>query len=1016
MKISEYAVKNYQFTMIVFIAVLILGYYSLMNMPKGEDPKFEAPTFFVVSIYPGATASDMEQLVVNRIEKQLKALDTRRVFSTMGDGIAFTVVEFKYENNVNEKYQEVMREINAVRPELPSDIYDIRVQKIQASNVAIYQYALISENASFEDMRKQAEELEKSLKKVNSLKDVKIWGLPKHVINIDLHLDKIAQLKIPITRIAGAIQSENASIPGGSLTIGTKKFNIRTDGAYDNIEEIKNTIINSNGTKIIYLKDVSDVTLGYEDETHVCRFNAHRCAFITVSQKDEQNILAVKDEVDPIIANFQANLPKNMDFKIIFNQVESVSNRLMRFAKDFGLAILLVLITLLPLGLRASFVVMISIPLSLAIGLVLLNLFGFNINQLSIVGMIVSLGILVDDSIVVVENIERYLREGWSPKRAAIEATKQISLAVVGCTATLIVAFLPLLFLPEGSGAFIRSLPVAVVCTIFASMIVSLTIVPFLSSRILSSSHNPEGNLFLRLLKKAISGSYSKVLVRALKYPKISLLISTLIFIFSLTLIPKLGFSLFPKSDKPMFMVDIDLPEGTNISETTKITTQVEEILKKQALIRNFSTNIGKGNPVIYYNLIQKNESESLAQIFVQLQKETQPKEKTKLIDELRIALNSIPNVEIRVNDFEQGPPVEAPLAYRIFGENLDTLRALSYKIEDLVKETEGTLYVANPLKFQPTDLKVNINKDKSGMLGIPTSDIDKTVRLGVAGINVGKYRGDKGDEINMKLSCPKVGRAQNLDVFDKLYVSNVNGTAFPLKQVADIQFVTSQTQIRHYLNNRYFSCTAFVKTGYLAESVNKVIEAKLANFNFPKGYSYTVAGDKENKERSFSGLGMILMITAFAFIGILVLEFRTFKSTMIVLSVIPLGIIGALLMLYFTGNPLSFTGSIGFIALIGIEVKNSILLVDFTNQLRAEGRSLDDAITEAGEIRFVPIVLTSLTAIGGLLPLVIEYSPLYSPLALVLIGGLISSTLLSRLITPVMYKLLPPTILKEEE
>ena len=1016
MKISEYAVKNYQFTLVVFLAALAMGIYSLVNIPKGEDPKFEAPTFFIVSIYPGTTAADMEQLVVNPLENRFKKLDTRRVFTTIGDGISFTVVEYKFGESVNDKFQEVTREVNSARTELPSDIYDIQIRKIQASDVSIYQYALVSENASFGDLQKQADDLSDRLKKITSVKDVKIWGIPKHNVRIDLQLDKIAQLKIPITRIVGALQSENASIPGGSIALGTKKFNIRTDGSFKSLEDVKNTIINSNGTKIIYLKDVADVALGYEDETHICKNNGFRCAFVTVTQKDGQNILAVKDKIEPIVNDFKANLPKNIDFKLVFDQVESVGNRLMRFAKDFGLAILLVLITLLPLGFRAAFVVMVSIPLSLAIGLILLDLFGFNINQLSIVGMIVSLGILVDDSIVVVENIERYLREGWSPRKAAIEATKQIGLAVVGCTAALIFAFLPLLFLPEGSGAFIRSLPAAVVCTVFASMLVSLTIVPFLSSRILVAHENPHGNFFLRGLKRLISGSYSVALIKALKYPKTTLLISTTIFVLSCLLIPKLGFSLFPKSEKPMFMIDIDLPEGTNIAETAKLAKVVEAELKRQSLVVNFSTNVGKGNPPIYYNSLQKNESESLSQIFVQLEKDTKPKEKTALIDELRLKFAKVPNAEIRVNDFEQGPPIEAPLSYRIIGDDLDTLRALSYQLEDMLKSTEGTLYVINPLQYQPTDLKVNINKDKAGMLGIATVDIDRTVRLGVAGVKVGSFRTEKGDDYNMTLSIPKVGRNQNIDFFDKLYVNNVLGNAYPLSQVADIEFVTSQTQIRHYQYNRFFAISAFVKTGFFADGVNKVIEAKLANFKFPKGYTYIVAGEKENKERSFGGLGMILMITAFGFVGILVLEFRTFKSTMIVLSVIPLGVIGALLMLYCTGNPLSFTGAIGFIALIGIEVKNSILLVDFTNQLRKEGYALDEAIKEAGEVRFVPIVLTSLTAIGGLLPLVIEYSPLYSPLALVLIGGLISSTLLSRLVTPIMYKLLPPNVAEVED
>jgi multidrug efflux pump subunit AcrB len=255
-----------------------------------------------------------------------------------------------------------------------------------------------------------------------------------------------------------------------------------------------------------------------------------------------------------------------------------------------------------------------------------------------------------------------------------------------------------------------------------------------------------------------------------------------------------------------------------------------------------------------------------------------------------------------------------------------------------------------------------------------------------------------------------------NYDVFDKLYVNNALGTAIPLKQFITVKFETSPNQIRHWNNDRFIAVTSFLKNGYNTNQVNGELIKKLDNFKFPKGFTYSVSGEAESTKKSFGGLGVIIIITVFGMIAILILEFGNFKSTLIVLSVIPLGIVGAILMLFLWGETLSFTAIVGFIALIGIEVKNSLLLVDFTNQLREEGMEMEQAIREAGEVRFVPILLTSLTAIGGLTPLVVEYSDLYSPLALVLIGGIISSTLLSRLVTPVMYKLLPPKVVVKNE
>jgi multidrug efflux pump subunit AcrB len=1016
MKLPEFAVKNYQFTLIVFIAVFALGLYSLFTMPRSEDPEVHAPQFTVVVVYPGTSPKDMEQLVVDPMEKKIHELDDiKHVTTNISDGLAVMQVIYKYSSNTDDKYQEVVREINSLRGSLPSDIADIRIEKQTPSDVSIYQYALVSENASNTTLKKYAKDLKERLEKIKALKKVAYAGVPEQQVNVKLNLQKISQEKLTQNQVIAALQSENVNIPGGSISIGNSKMNIKTSGNFANLEEVKNTVVYSAQGKVVYLKDIADVNLGYEDETHITRLNGYRCSFVNASLKDKENIIAVQDKVAPVIDAFKKELPANIDLVKVFDQAKSVDVRLSHFTRDFAIAILLVLITLLPLGTRASVVVMISIPLSLAIGLTLMNLLGYNINQLSIVGMIVALGILVDDSIVVVENIERYLRMGYSKLEASVKATSQIGIAVVGCTVLLIFAFLPIVFLPEGAGDFIRSLPLSVITTILASMVVSLTVVPFLASIILKPHESEEGNFLLRAMKKGIHTTYGTVLNKALKHPAITLMIIGGIFIASLALVPVIGSSLFPKSEKPMFLVEIETPEGTNLATTNKVTRYVESVLKKVPEISSFASNVGKGNPRIYYNVGQHNESENYAEIFIQVEG-LQTREKVAVIEKLRQQLKDYPGATIKVKDFEQGPPVEAPLAYRIYSDDLAALRKTAFDVAALIGKVDGTIYVNNPLLVKPTDLKVTINKEKAGILGVASADIDKTVRLGAAGLNVATYREDigKADNYNVNVSIPRNADIQDVSIFDRLYVPSASGLNIPFKNVASVGFESSPNQIRHYDKDRYVTISAFVKPGYNVQQLDQQITAQLNQFKFPKGFSFKVAGEKESKEESFGNLGIILIVTVFGFLGVLILEFKTFKSILIVLSVIPLGIVGGLIMLYFAGETLSFTATIGFIALVGIEVKNSLLVVDFTNQLRAQGRSIEDAIVEAGEIRFVPILLTSLTAIGGLLPLVIEYSELYSPLALVLIGGLISSTLLSRLVTPVMYKLLPPVVVHE--
>lgn len=1015
MKITNFSVKNYQFTLIVFVMLIAIGINSLLNMPRGEDPDFSAPEYNIVVIYPGTSPKDMEQLVVDKIEKKMNELDDiKKIVSKMDDGLAVIDVQFKYESDPDKKYQDVVREMDAIRNDLPADIFDVDILKFSPSDVNIMQVALMSETAPYKNLEEWSKKLKERLEKIKSLKNVDNWAFPQQQVRLSLSIEKMSQDGIALNRVIGAIQNENVNIPGGSIDMGTKKFNIKTSGDYKNLDEIKNTIVASAAGKTVYVKDIADVTSDYEDQNYIARLNGKRGVFVTASRKMGTNIFDVENEMKPVLEQFQKELPKSISYEQSFDNASSVRTRLDHFAGDFAIAIFLVLLTLLPLGFRASLVVMISIPLSLAIGLFLLDITGFTINQLSIVGFVVALGLLVDDSIVVVENIERYLRLGYSKREAAMAATKQIGLAVLGCTATLIFAFLPLLFLPEGAGDFIRSLPAAVVATVLASLFVSLTIIPFLSSRILSNHENPEGNFFLRGLKRLISGSYRKLLHRALARPYVTLIVALAIFAGSIALVPVVGFSVFPASEKPMFMINITTPLGTSLSTTDSVARYVEANIKNVPDLKNYATNVGHGNPRIYYNVVPVGYADNTAQIFVQLNN-TSPDDKKVLIDQLRIKFKDYPNAKIEVKDFEQGPPVEAPIAIRLFSENLDTLRALSFKVEDLLKNTEGTMYVNNDLTTLKTDIKVNVNKEKAGMLGVAVSEIDKTIRMAVTGLNIGTYKEDDGDDYNINITLPRDNK-QTYDVFKKIYVASYSRALIPLSQLADISFQTSPTNIKHYDKDRYTVVTAFVQSSYNTAKVTDGVLKKLKDMQFPKGASYVAAGDIEASQQSFGGLGTIILITLFGLLGILILEFKTFKGTLIVLSVIPLGIIGAVAALLISGNTFSFVAVIGLIALIGIEVKNSILLVDYTDQLRRNGKTINEAIEEAGETRFIPIILTTLTAIGGLIPLVLEKNPLYSPLAWVIIGGLISSTLLTRVVTPVLYKLLAPKVLDKDD
>jgi len=1010
MKISELAVKNYQFTLVIFLMLIALGVYSFISIPQSEDPEFSIPIIPVFAIYPGASPGDIEQLVVDRVEQSLSELeDIKSIKSTVKDGAASVVIEFSSNSDPDKKFDEVARQINAVRSSMPQDLYSLEAIKVSAGNTNIIQSALVSENHSYAQLKETAEGIRDQIGSIPGVKKAEAIAFPERELHIAVDLPRLSLLRLSLTQIMNALQSENANIPGGSIELGAKKFNVKTSGNYKTIEEVEQTIVGSSQGQIVYLKDIASVEWSYEDMRYFGRYNGKRAVFLVANLKQMQNIHAIRDQIYDKFDAIDNTLPAGITLERGFDQARNVSEKLGRLLFDFTFAILLVMITLLPLGFRASGIVMISIPFSIMIGLSGLFLTGFSINQLSIVGSVIALGLLVDDSIVVVENISRWIREGHRPVEAAVSATRQIGPAVLGCTATLVFSFLPLMFLPGMAGKYMMVLPVSVVFIVAGSLFVALTIIPFMTSLFLKGEVDPRGNKVLQAFNRTIDFTYARALHWSLQNPIKTACMALVFFLASLLLVPVIGFSLFPKAGMKQFLITVETPKGSTLWETDKAVRYVESVVSRKPEIRYYMSNIGKGNPMIYYNTFQKSEQSNLGELLCELNLKSQP-EMTEFLDELRDSLNQYVNAKIYVYEFENGIPMDAPVALRIIGDDLDTIQSLASRIEHLIKTTPGATYVRNPLSESLTDLKIDVNRAKAGIFGVPAIEIDRTVRLALAGIQVGKFRESDGDEYPISVRLPK-GKANTPETLDKIYVSSLSGAQIPLSQLSAIAFESSPTLIQHYNKERSVTLTSFVRTGYNTDKVTKEVLDKTAAIKLPEGFRIMPSGEIESRQESFAGIGTAILVAIFGIFAILILEFRTFRSTLIVLSVIPLGILGGILMLFITGYTLSFSAAVGFVALVGIEIKNSILLVDFTNQLRRQGVMIDDAILRAGEIRFLPVLLTTLTAIGGLLPIAVAKSNMYSPLAWVIIGGLITSTLLARLVTPVMYKLMPPQV-----
>jgi len=697
----------------------------------------------------------------------------------------------------------------------------------------------------------------------------------------------------------------------------------------------------------------------------------------------------------------------------VLDQSVGVDERINGFLENLFQGIVLVgVCIMLVFGLRSSLMVMVAIPSSVIIGIGFVALKGYGLQQISIGGLVIALGLLVDNSIVVVENIERYLEMGHSRVDAAIKGTAEVGWAVVSGTVTTSMAFIPIICMPDRGGDFMRSLSVTVIFTLLVSLVIALTITPIIASRIMREHRADSGDkgkkrrLVTRLVQRIVEGLYRSLLRAALKHKVVTLTAVLAVMVFSFYMFRHVGLSFFPKAEKPQILVQIKLPEGANIDKTNRVASDVESILEQIDDVSSYTTSVGRGGPKIYYNFSSRHYESNYAEIFVQL-KAYEPGHFHDLLAGLRERLSRFPEGRIVVREFEQGPVPKPPLEVVIKGDTLDVLKQLADHVESVFLNTAGTTNIENGTGRARTDIHFDINREKANLLGVPVHEIDQTIRTCIAGAAVSKYRDKEGNEYDIVLRSPVEGRFNIRDV-DKIYVRSFFGRSVPLTQISSVRFLRAPSVIKRKDMERMASVTAFIASGYSLDDTAARVRAELNKHSWPHGYTWEFGGQLAERSSSFGSMRNAMIVALFGIFAVLVLQFRSYVQPLIVFSAVPTAVIGSIWALYWTGYTFSFTAFLGLISLIGIVVNDSIVLVEFINMQREnEGKSKLEAIRAAGEIRFIPIVLTTLTTVGGLLPLTLYGGIMWACMGWTIIGGLLASTFLTLVVVPVLYDIL---------
>ncbi|OEK01659.1 hypothetical protein BFP97_09090 [Roseivirga sp. 4D4] len=1009
MRLPKLAIENYQFVIILIALAIFMGVSSYTSMPRSEDPNPDFPNYSIVAIHPGVGPTDLEELVVKPLEDALEEVtDIKKVETRIEEGLVILRVEGEFGLDTEALYDEILREINNIRDDLPDDLFSLDIDQFRPRlQVKVLQYALVSDVANYAQLKSLADDFSYQLEKIKGVQNAEVEAYPEEEIRVSIDYQRMAAQHVNLGAVIQILQSQNLNIPGGDVKSSVKSFNIKSSGGIKTLEEIRDVVVHQNAEKLVKLRDIAEVGMDYADNLWVARYMGEQAVWVNLTLKEGVNLVNIAEQFEEVKLEFESFLPEEVRLETAFEQAPAVKARINDFFVNLIQGVVLVgVVIFLFLGFRSSTIIMVVIPLSIIIAVAALDASGFALQQISIAALVIALGLLVDNGIVVVENIVRFQQEGYTLKEAAFKGTSEVGYAIISSTITTLLAFAPLALLNSGAGEFLRSLPITVILVLVASLILALTFTPIMASKVLKKKRNKQfkSGPIGPFLTKVIDRIYQPMLKGAVKRWYLVLPGALLIFLGSFSLFPAIGVSFFPNADKPLLLIEVDTPDGSNLDQTDRAVAFVESILANNDFVTSYSSNTGHGNPQVYYNRVPESYQKNHAQVLVNFE-EWDPERFYGTLATLRSQFTQYPDALITFSELKNGPPFEAPIEIKIIGEDLDTLRIIADDLEVLIKETEGTLNVDNPLSQSRTDLKVSINKDKTAMIGVPVSDVDLAIRASIAGLKVDDVTLENGEEYDLVIRIP-FEEDPSISDFDKVYLSTRTGGTLPLKQVANVHFEPAINEIQHYNFQRNTAVTAGVVNPDDVTAITQNIIEKLESYDWPRGYEYHVAGEYESQQETFGDLGTLLIIAMLGIFAVLVLQFRSLVQPLVVFSAVPLAITGSLVALFLTGWSFSFFAFVGFISLVGIVVNNSIILVDYTNQLRGGGMTKLDAIYQATATRFKPIILTTATTILGLLPLTMQSSGLWSPLGWTIIGGMVSSTLLTLFIVPILYKL----------
>ena len=1014
MKLAEFSVNRPVTVLMLTVLIIILGGISLSKLGLEMLPDMDYPVISIVTQYYGASSQDVEETVTKTIETAIASVkDIKNLKSESMENASLIMVEFNWGTNLDFAAQDLRDVIDQITDYLPREVSRPLVMKFNLSQMPILMYGVTGAKNAYELRTILEDEISVKLKHLNGVASVMVFGGDESEKQIIIDKDKLEQYKISVNEVVQIVAAGNLNMSAGHIQQRKDEFLLRTMAQYQSIEEIRQLPIKITPTgKTIYLKDIARVEDGFKEKRNYYRTNKLPTAMFMISKESGANTLTTSKRVQKEIEKLEEDYKGKLRFNEVMDMGRPIAKVTSGAASNLivGGILAIIIMFLFLRNWRPTLAISLAIPISVVATFVPIYLAKFSLNIMTIGGLALGVGMLVDNSIVVIENIYRHLEMGKPRLKAAKIGASEVALAITASTLTTIAVFFPMIFAEGMTGILVRGLALTVAFSLAASLLVSLTIVPVIASAIFRRAEDRPEKDRSEIIFDKFKARYLKVLKWVLSHKTVTLISVGVLFVFSLGIIPLIGTEFMPEQDIPFMMMNVKMPVGTPLEETDAAIRQLEDIFMEIEGVKNVMVLVGPMSDSQALADPTNPQEVSEAQVFGRLYEQ---KDRKLTYEEIQdIIRKKLPNIEGAQFTFlsreeMMGGGSANPIELNIFGKDLDQLKSIAARIEKRMAKVEHVTDVVNSMKEGKPEAHIIIDKDKAFKYGLTAMQIASEIKTASLGSFAGIYR-KAGEEIDILVRLDEEKRNSFEDIMHLSIISPM-GFSVPLNQIAHIEYSEGPRKISHEKQSRKVSIIASVTGTQDIGGTVKKVKTEISDIlkDLPAGYYVDFGGAYKDMQEAFKTLALALLLAAVLVYIVMASQFESIRQPFVVMFTMPLAIIGVLMMLGITATTLSVASFVGVIILAGIVVNNGIVLIDHINQLRMSGMVKYEAILQGGMDRLRPVLITAITTIGGMLPMAIssgEGSELKSPMALTVIGGLISATFLTLIVIPVIY------------